>query len=610
MRGGIRSFRQMLFGSRRSGIDPYLCRFNSLRSEARTRNESHGLVIARSLGNLLFLVIVGAALAACGTGMSIAPPGGPADTTAPRVVETSPANGSVNVHDRSITVKFSEYVEETTVPANMVITPLPSEPPDYDWSGRELEITFHKPLLENRTYTVTFGAAITDLSTNRLGQPFTVRFATGERIDSARILGIVDNVNRRQALIFVYTIGGDSAAFAGRFRPDSVKPDFVAPVGDDGRFSVEGLPPGHFRLFAVADDGADQLFTPGTDAYGVPQGDVRIDSAGGVVSGVRMRLRSGPDDMAPPSLYSAVSINRTRTELRFSEPIDTAGIGPGNFTLVTPTGTVPVSLVWRSPANDISLLLAHGELAAGSQDTIRLSGLRDTVGNAIVDSASTLGFVASAAPDTLPPTLLPIGLDSAKGYTFPDSIRIGLDEAAKLSDPNGVVVMRDTAKARAAFRLQQISPALWLAFPLDTLYGVQHATIEVNLGRFTDLAGNHHDSVARIRITVAPMKQTGTLEGTLTDTLAPNSLHVIALHLTGTNVILTQKRVRGGKWTFQDIPEGEYEVSAFRDADGNGQYDYGSVIPFRFGEAFTNWHGTVRVRPRWVTNKVDLVIGR
>ena len=51
-------------------------------------------------------------------------------------------------------------------------------------------------------------------------------------------------------------------------------------------------------------------------------------------------------------------------------------------------------------------------------------------------------------------------------------------------------------------------------------------------------------------------------------------------------------------------------MSAFRDSDGNGIYDYGSIVPFEFAEAYVIWHGTIRVRPRWVTNKIDLVIGK
>jgi hypothetical protein len=403
-----------------------------------------------------------------------------------------------------------------------------------------------------------------------------------------------------------YQIPPDSASF----RPDTIRPDFLAPIGDDGRFAVEGMPPGHFRLFAMTDEEGTQIFTPGVDAYGVPPADVTIDSAGMEVSGVQIRIRPAPDDMTPPALYSVVSINRSRTELRFSEPVDTAGITPASVSIITPDGTVPATALWRSPANSLALLVAHGELAAGSADSVHVTGLRDTSGNVIPDSTAGSGFTASTSRDTLPPMLLPPGVDSVSAYTFPDSLRIGFDEAVQLADPKGAVVLRDTARGRAEYRLQRVSPALWVAYPLDTLYGVTRGFVEVAMGRFTDLSGNRHDSTARVRVAIAPIKQTGTMEGTIVDSVAPRSPHVITARMIGTNKIYMLKRVPAGRWQLTDIPEGEYEITAFRDSNGDGLYDYGSVLPYRHGEAFTQWHGTVRIRPRWVTNNVNLVIGR
>lgn len=573
-------------------------------------NESDSLVIARSACSILLLALVAAALSACGTGMGTPPPGGPPDTTAPRVVSSIPVSGTVGYSERTLTVEFSEYVEESGVPANVVITPIPATPPEYDWSGRTLYLTFQQPLLENRTYTVTFGAGIVDLNGNRLGRPFSIRFATGARIDSARIAGTVEGLAKRRAYVFAYQIPTDSTAFAASFRPDTLRPDFIAPVGDDGRFTVEGLPPGRFRLFAVADDANDQLFAPGTDAYGVPQSDTRIDSAGSIVTGVRIRLRPAPDDQTAPALYSVVSINRSRTELRFSEPIDTAGLAPSSVTIVTPAGVVAATALWRSPSNALALLASHPELASGADDTLHVTGMRDTVGNAMPDSSSHLPFTPSATPDTVPPALLPLGVDSTHAYTFPDSLRIAFDEAVRIADTRGVVVLRDTGKGRVEFRLRRVSPALYIATPLDTLFGVARGTVEVALGRFTDEAGNRRDSTLRVPIAIGQIRQNGSMEGTITDSAAPASVHVVTARLSGTDRIYTLKNVRSGRWELANVPEGEYEVSAFRDENGNGVYDYGSVLPFSFGEPYISWRGTVRVRPRWVTNKVDLVFGR
>ena len=110
-------------------------------------------------------------LAACASGENIPPPGGPPDKEAPQVRETFPVDGEVNFDGKKVEITFNEYLRESGVSEELVITPIPERPPEIDWSGKTLEIRFRDPLLPNRTYAVTVGGGITDLSGNRLGSP-------------------------------------------------------------------------------------------------------------------------------------------------------------------------------------------------------------------------------------------------------------------------------------------------------------------------------------------------------------------------------------------------------------------------------------------------------
>jgi uncharacterized protein (DUF2141 family) len=575
-------------------------------------NELPRAVLCRRglLAYILFLLLLPglASLCSCASGQGTPPPGGPKDTTAPAVLETEPPSGTTNFHERSVAIRFSEILPENGVPEAVTITPIPVTPPQYDWnwSGNTLEITFSEPLLENRTYTITLGASVADLAGNRLGRPYTLRFSTGDKIDSGRIQGEVIGKARGKAFVFAYQIPAGATDIPD-FHPDSVRPDFIAPIGDDGTFSLEGLPPGRFRLLAVVDEFGDQLYSPGQDAYGVPVGDVQLDSATVPVTGVSFRLRSGPDDLTPPALYSATSLAMTRTSLRFNEPVDSASLRPANFTVSAGTTTGTVREVWRSPTNALAVELSHDALPAGAEATVAVRDIHDTIGHAIPDSVSRTTFTVSDARDTLPPALLPLEVDSLHPYAFTDSLRFLFDEAVGATSLDGAVSIADTAGPRAPFRVRQISPTEFVARPIDTLFGVVRGVIEINLGRFTDMAGNRRDSTTRMTVPIAPPRQIGTLQGTLTDSAAPTASHVIVVRAVSGGATY-RKIIRSGPWEFTTLPEGEYEVSAFRDSDGNGAYDYGSLTPFRFAEAYAIWHGTVRVRPRWVTNKIDLVV--
>ncbi|MBS1913374.1 MAG: Ig-like domain-containing protein [Bacteroidetes bacterium] len=553
--------------------------------------------------------IVSLSLTSCASNWQAAPPGGPPDTTAPTVVTTLPASGAIDFHDRTISITFSEYVNEAAVPAAVVITPIPAEQPEYSWSGSTMEISFSKPLLEDRTYAVTLGSSITDLSNNRLGHPYTLRFATGHHIDSGRIQGNVLGKAQGKAFIFAWILPEDTTGFAGRFRPDSIHPEFIAPIGDDGRFSMEGIPPGRFRIAAVVDDPADQLYTPGQDAFGVSTKDVSLDSAGEVVAGISIRLRPAPDDLTAPTLYGARSISPVLTELKLSEPIDTADLRAANITVTAGGDTATVSNAWRTAASRLIVDVIHTPLPAKAEALITLHDMRDTAGNRMPDSAAHATFTVASGEDSTPPLLLPLAIDSVRAYAFPDSIAIAFDEPVRDTVLEGAVVMRDTAAkgARARFKVERTSPTQFTARPLDTLIGVQRAILEIDRRRFRDLAGNRPDSVARIPIAVTLPRQSGTLQGTLTDTAAPGAAHVVVATAVGSGTRYTLKDVKGGAWEFKALPEGEYEISAFRDDSRTGVYDYGSLMPYRHAEAYVAWQGTVRVRPRWATNGVDLV---
>jgi len=556
---------------------------------------------------MLFMLLC--TLCACASGRDQFPIGGPPDTTAPFVVATLPAPGSLNVPtDADVEVEFSEYLQEGNVGSAVTITPIPKFSPAYSWSGHSLEIAFAEPLVADRTYTITLGSSLSDNAGNRLGRPYALRFSTGATIDSGTIAGEVSGRSKVAAFAFAYRLPDDTSGLPSSFRLDSLDPDFIAPIGDDGRFSLEGLPGGRFRLIAVGDASLDRRYTPGEDTYGVPTRDVQLVSQDQPIAGVRIRLRGAPDDLLPPSLYSANSVDNQWTELRFSEPIDTSGLRPSNFTITAGGASHAVLDVWRNAANALAVGVRHDRLPLGESATVVVTNLADTAGNRVVDSNASALFVVAATADTTPPTLLSIGVDSLHPYTFPDSIRIAFNEPVRIADLAGAVAISDTNGMRIRFALEPRSPVEFLARPLDTLFGSARAWLEIDLRRFSDASGNRTDTSARLLVAIRPVRQHGAIEGSFTDTAKPMSLHVITLRERSTGRTYHIRNLRPGPWVLPSIPEGEYDVTLFRDDDGDSEYDYGSVHPWIPAETFVTWRGSVRVRPRWTTSKVDLAM--
>lgn len=544
---------------------------------------------------------------ACASGENIPPPGGPPDETPPVIEGTEPVDGTINFSGKSVRIRFNEAINESGASQQIVITPIPERTPEFDWGRKDVEITFRDPLVENRTYAITVGAGIQDASGNRLGTPVTLRFATGPVIDSGRIAGQVTGAGSRNTFIFAYILPADGTEnFGDTLQPADTPPDFIAPVGDNGQYSMEGLPPGTYRLFAVADEFNDRQYSPGTDAYGVASRDVSIASDYTPVYGIKIRMLPGPLDLDAPQLFSASAVNSSRTELRFSEPIDTGTLSLTNFALSAGGNTATLEQVWRSPENPLTVLLSHSPLSPETEAIIQVSNLKDTIGLTIPDSARTDTFRTTARRDTLAPQLR-TGKELDKGYRLSDTLAFWFDEAVQINEASAAITLTDTASgASTQFRIIRRSPAAFVALPIDTTFDGLTTILSINLAGFPDLNGNRTDTVWQRPLQIKPIPQRGTLQGTLKDSLAPDVPHVILLESAEDRWSFAVRLKGTGAWELKDIPSGNYNLSAFRDVNNDGEYDYGSLSPYRPGEVFVIRQGGIRVRPRWTTTEVDI----
>ena len=119
------------------------------------------------------------------------PDGGWYDETPPRIVSTSPADKSVNVHAKKVYINFDEYIKIDNATENVIVSPPQIEAPEIKSQGKRIVVTLKDSLKPNTTYTIDFSDAITD---NNEGNPlgnYTYSFSTGSAIDTMEIAGHV-----------------------------------------------------------------------------------------------------------------------------------------------------------------------------------------------------------------------------------------------------------------------------------------------------------------------------------------------------------------------------------------------------------------------------------
>ncbi len=186
-----------------------------------------------------------------------APDGGWYDETPPRVIGAMPAEKSTHIDKRNIRINFNEFVKIDNPTQNVVVSPPQLEVPEIKGEGKSINVKLIDKLQPNTTYTIDFSNAISD---NNEGNPlgnFTYSFSTGDHIDTLEVAGYVvqaaDLEPVKGILVGLYADLSDTAF--------KTKPMLrVSRTDSRGRFSIRGVAPGKYRVYALQDTDGNYSF--------------------------------------------------------------------------------------------------------------------------------------------------------------------------------------------------------------------------------------------------------------------------------------------------------------------------------------------------------------
>ena len=195
---------------------------------------------------LLLLAIIVVACANPGAG----PDGGPFDEHPPYIVEMSPKLGQPNTTQMKVRIVFNENIKVENANEKVTFSPPQNRVPTIKYGGKKISVELHDSLKPNTTYTIDFSDAIEDNNEgNPLGQ-FTYYFSTGENIDTLEVSGHILNASNLEPvkgmLVGLYADTVDSAFTTKGF-------ERLGRTDAKGRFSIKGVAPGSYRLYAVND---------------------------------------------------------------------------------------------------------------------------------------------------------------------------------------------------------------------------------------------------------------------------------------------------------------------------------------------------------------------
>ncbi len=206
---------------------------------------------------LAVVILILYACASTGT-----PDGGPYDETPPKFVRATPEPNSTGNTRKKISMEFDEFIKIENAAEKVIISPPQTEMPEVKASGKKVLVEFFDTLRPNTTYTIDFGDAIVD---NNEGNPmgnFAYAFSTGETIDTMEVSGTVLNAQDLEPIkgiqVGLHKNLNDTAFTKLPF-------DRISRTDSRGRFSIKGVAPGKYRIYALKDGNQNYLFDSKTE---------------------------------------------------------------------------------------------------------------------------------------------------------------------------------------------------------------------------------------------------------------------------------------------------------------------------------------------------------
>ncbi|MBR4047098.1 MAG: Ig-like domain-containing protein [Bacteroides sp.] len=188
--------------------------------------------------------------------------GGPIDEEPPVFIGSTPEQAGINSDRNKITIEFDEFIKLDKPGEKVVISPPQVQQPVIKANGRKVVVTLEDSLKPNTTYTIDFADAIQDNNEGNPLENFFFTFSTGEKLDTMAVGGTVLNASNLEPvkgmMVGLHADLDDSTFTTKPF-------ERVGITNSRGQFSIRGVAPGKYRIFALQDADRNYFFNQPTE---------------------------------------------------------------------------------------------------------------------------------------------------------------------------------------------------------------------------------------------------------------------------------------------------------------------------------------------------------
>jgi uncharacterized protein (DUF2141 family) len=560
------------------------------------------------------MLIVVQAIISCAT--VVPPSGGPEDKLPPRISGSSLVPNSINQSvNLDLTLQFDEWIKPQS--GAVAISPPISGKLQLKVDGNKLRIYSSQPLDSNTTYMLTITNAIKDLRGNPLEKPFQILFSTGNILDSLKAdfsVLLNDSLFRKKKfpVVAFYPIGKIRAnkRYLEKFRdstltaeadtmPNITKeiPQYIAQTDSLGNGTLQGMQAGSYLAVTFLDENNNQKLNIESEITGIAPFPFELNQE-------KKHLRFSLGDLDTSSVFlDAVSQRGNKAvEFSFSRNIilDSLFTQKNNCSVATAKDTILPYDIYTEP-NSKNAVLLFDNLKNDSLYTARCLYVSDSLGRKLDTARASAKFKYRKIPeDEIVPTVISKIEPATKDLEILPGIPIKLFYNSSISADTlmfRLYVNEDSVEVKIksidAVSLEISSNPEWGADAKIKLVQVKKDSIIDTLFREKNLA--QFNTLSKLKLAslngIIPGGDASTIV-ILQEIVISKSKKINAKSL---GKEWTAKCNGTGYFEFKSLPKGTYKVIYFRDLNGDGRLNSGSVYPLSPGEP-------------WIATEEELVL--
>ena len=511
------------------------------------------------------------------------PSGGPKDETPPVLIKAEPENMTTNFNADRIRLYFDEFIKLDDVQNQLIVSPPLKYNPEISPQGgtrKYVEVRIKDTLQENTTYTLNFGQSIQDNNEGNPNSFLSYVFSTGDYIDSLSLSGVVRDGFNKEADEFISVMLYEIDTSYTDSTIYKKLPNYITNTLDSTTvFTLRNLKEGEYALFAVRDEGKNNLFDQRTDKIAFIEETVVLPTD---TAFVLTLFREIADYSISQPTYAAAN----KIIFGYTGNIDSMEIKPMSQipdsvrTLFAKEPEKDTINYWFTPFETDSLVFE--------------------IRNSQLDQIDTF----TVKPRKLAEDSLLVGTSHRSQINFEDqfyfksNIPISSVDTSLLSIQN-----RDSLDVAYTTEIDNAENKVFVNFSKEPneLYSLYALPAFI-----TDFFGETNDTI-NIRLSTGSYADYGNLRVNLTGEIS----YPIILQLTDEKGETKREIVASEPqlFEFNNIDPGAYLIRLIYDTNGNGKWDTGSFLKKIQPEPVIYYPQTLEVRANWELEQTFTVGG-